>query len=335
MRGLLGPAGLLLAIGLAPPIPSLPAQRNVAPDATVRRVGYLGLRPMGEAATTIVALKDGLRALGRTEGRDYVLEVRLADNDASRYPGLITELTNLKVELIVAASTPAAVAIHKANPTMPIVVGRGPDIVGAGLARSLERPGGLATGIEELNAGNIDKSLRILREAAPTITRVAVLSPAPTPGAHETQYSEAEQSATQTRPYAPCVPNLGNDKLSGIVPGGVEGTTPGAAGSWGRAARSRHRTNRQFARSERQPAVYPHELYAERGGLIAYSADNVAMFRLAATYVDKILKGGKPGDLPLTRWTRENVLLINMRTADAMGMALPPGLLSRAGRIIR
>lgn len=140
----------------------------------VPRIGYIGLRPVNETAASmasITALKEGLRALGYVEGKDYVLEVRIANNDPTRYPALTAELTKLQVKLIVAASTPAAVAIHKANPTMPIVL-RGPDIVGAGLANSAGRPGGAVTGIDEVAAGVSDKRLRLLRQAVPTISRV-------------------------------------------------------------------------------------------------------------------------------------------------------------------
>ena len=159
--------------------------------------------------------------------------------------------------------------------------------------------------------------------------------PAPTVEAHEMQYREAEQAAKEMRlvlsPYRvsaatdfdalfPVVLKDRPDAL--LVLGGV---LPGPA-----IERIVH-----FAGSERLPALYPHELYADRGGLLAYAMDNVAMFRFAATYVDKILKGAKPGDLPITRWTRENALHINSRTAEAMGIALPPSLLARAQRIIR
>lgn len=303
-------------------------------STTVRRLGYLGLRPMREAQPTIGALKHGLRELGYTEARDYVLEVRLADDDPTRYPILIAELTSLDVELIVAASTPAAVAIHKADPAMPIVVGRGPDLVGAGLARSFDRPGSVVTGIEELQTGNIDKSLRVLREAAPAITSVAVLSPAPTPAAHEMQYAEAEQTAKQLgltlRAYRVSATTNFKELLAAVLkerPQGLlvlGGVLPGPAIEQIVA----------FANNERLPAVYPHELYAERGGLIAYAMDSVAMFRFAATYVAKILNGARPGDLPLTRWARENALYVNMATAEATGLTIPTSLLSRATRII-
>src|SRR5688500_2863498 len=145
-----------IAATLAAGLLALFSTASVAQQARLNRelprIGYLGLRPLTESAASmelITALREGLADLGYVEGTDYVMEVRIADNDPTRYPKLITELTQLQVRMIVSAPTPAAVAIHKANPAMPIVV-RGPDIVGAGLARTAKRPGGVVTGIDEL-----------------------------------------------------------------------------------------------------------------------------------------------------------------------------------------
>src|SRR5687767_5038221 len=138
-----------MMVGLVP-LALLPAEQR-GPE--VPRIGYIGLRPLTESAASmesINALKEGLRDLGHVEGKDYVLDVRIANNDPARYPDLTAELSKLQVKVIVAASTPAALAIHKANPTMPLVV-RGPDIIGAGLADSATRPGGVTTGIDELS----------------------------------------------------------------------------------------------------------------------------------------------------------------------------------------
>lgn len=334
MSCLVRPACLLLAIGLALPTSRLLAQADVTASMKVRRLGYLGLRPLSESQATIAALKDGLQESGWIEGRNYHLEVRLADNDPNRYPVLIAELTKLGVEVMVAVSTPAAIAIHKANPMMPIVVG-GQDLVGAGLALSSERPGGVVTGVEEVNAGNTDKSLRLLKEVAPAITSVAVLSPAPTPAAHERQYGEAERSAKQLglaiRAYRvsaatdlkALLSSVEKDRPEGLLVLG--GLLPAPAIEQIVA----------FANSQRLPAVYPHELYAKRGGLLAYAIDTVAMFRFAATYVANILNGATPGDLPLTRWTQENSLHVNVRTAEMIGIVIPPRVMSRAARVVR
>jgi putative ABC transport system substrate-binding protein len=146
-----------MIVGLLPVALLSAEQRSSVPE--VPRIGYIGLRPLTESAASmesITALKEALRDFGHVEGKDYVLDVRIANNDPTRYPALTAELSKLQVKLIVAASTPAAVAIHKANPTMPLVV-RGPDVIGAGLADSASRPTGVTTGIDELSPGITEK----------------------------------------------------------------------------------------------------------------------------------------------------------------------------------
>jgi putative ABC transport system substrate-binding protein len=165
-------------------------------NLNVPHIGYLGFRPLTESVSIeiVAALNEGLRNLGHAEGRDYVLDLRSADDDADRFPALVAELTRLQVKLIFAPSTPAAVAIHKANPAMPIVV-RGPDIVGAGLAQSASRPGGMVTGIDEVGTGDTTKRLRLLKQAVPAISRVAILGSAPSEAGHVRAIAEAEQAA--------------------------------------------------------------------------------------------------------------------------------------------
>ena len=295
-----------------------------------RRIGYVTLRPLNESAAAMVpitALKDGLRDLGYVEGKDYVLEVRTANNDPTRYPELTAELTKLPVKLIVAASTPAAVAIHKANPAMPIVV-RGPDIIGAGLASSASRPGGV-TGIDELAPGISDKRIRMLKQAMPAISRVAVLSSAPTERGHLQAFAEAELAAraigvtvrlfkiTATTDLAAIFASLRSDSVDAVFCSG--GVLP----------RPVLQRIVELAARHRLPAMYPHLDYVELGGLMSYGYRNAEMFRVAATYVDKILKGANPAELPLTIWDR-HYLTVNARTASALGLVIPAAILSQA-----
>lgn len=309
-------------------------QRSATPGVTLHRIGFLGLRPMTETAPSVAALKDGLRQLGRLEGRDYLLEIRLADDDPDRYPALIAELAALKVELIVAASTPAAIAIHTANPAMPIVIGRGPDLVGAGLASSAEHPGGVATGIEELAPGMIDKRLRFLKQAVPTLSHVAVLSSAPTEGAHALQYQEAEQTAkaigVTIRSYRVSAATDFGRVFDEITKDGAEGLL----GLNGVLARPVQRNIVELAAHHRLPAIYPAADFVHVGGFMSLGQRSAEMFRFAATYVDKIFKGAKPGDLPLTNWSRLH-LSVNTTAAAALGITLPASLLSQADEVVR
>jgi putative ABC transport system substrate-binding protein len=308
----------------------LPAQQPGGPPEP-RRIGYVTLRPLNESAAAMVpitALKDGLRDLGYVEGKDYVLDVRTADNDPTRYPELTAELTKLRVKLIVAASTPAAVAIHKANPTMPIVV-RGPDIIGAGLASSATRPGGVTTGIDELAPGISDKRVRMLKQAIPAISRVAVLSSAPTEGGHLQAFAEAELAARAIDVTVRLFRISAVTDLAAIFAGLRSDSVDAVFCSGGVLPRPVLQRIVELAARDRLPAMYPHRDYVELGGLMSYAYRNDEMFRVAATYVDKILKGANPAELPLTIWER-HYLTVNATTASALGLVIPAAVLSQA-----
>jgi ABC-type uncharacterized transport system substrate-binding protein len=302
-------------------------------SVAARRIGFLALRPLPEVAPNLSAFQDGMRELGYVEGKDYVLEVRTANDTPSRYPSLIAELSRLKVELIVAPSTPAAMAIHEAIPTMPIVVARGPDLVGAKLVQSPDRPGGVATGIEELAPGITDKRLRFLKLAVPTIARLAILSPAPTPRGHAVQYDEAEQTAkaigvtlrtykvTATSDFERVFDEIARDGADGLV--GFNGVLP----------RPVQALIVELAARYHLPAMYPAREFVDLGGLMSYGQRGPEMFHFAATYVDRILKGARPGDLPLT--STRSYLSVNTKAAGALRITLSASLLSSADDVVK
>ncbi len=317
----------LMMVGLV--LVALLSAEQRGPEVT--RIGYIGLRPLTESAASmesITALKEGLRDLGHVESKDYVLDVRVANNDPARYPELTAELSKLQVKLIVAASTPAAVAIHKANPTMPLVV-RGPDIIGAGLADNATRPGGVTTGIDELSAGITEKRLRLLKQTVPAISRVAVISSAPTESGHDQAFDEADRVAqaigvalrrfkiSATTDLAPIFAGLRGDGVDAVFCSG--GVLP----------RPVQQRIIELAAQHHLPAMYPLRDYVELGGLMSYAYRNAEMFRLLATYVDKILKGAKPGELPLTIWDR-HYLTVNAKTAATLNITIPATILSQA-----
>jgi len=326
--------GVLIAVAIVTGALLSASQQRASGEP--RRIGYIGLRPLAESAAArepIAALKDGLRELGYIDGTDYALEIRIANNDPSRYPALTRELTQLGVRLIVAASTPAAVAIHQTDPTMPIVV-RGPDIVGAGLAASVSRPGGLVTGIDELATGITETRLRLLNEALPKASRVAVLSSAPTENGHLIAFGEAERAAraigvslklfrvSAATDYAAVFSQLTKDGVDAIFCSG--GVLP-------RPVQLQIVT---LASAERLPGMYPQRDYVELGGMMSYAYRNADMFRAAAGYVDKILKGAKAGDLPIMIWDR-HYLTVNTKAATALGLTLPSPFLSKADEILK
>ena len=305
----------------------LSAHQAGEPVATPPRIGYLGLRPMAEQVIPLAGLRDGLRDLGYLEGKHYVLEIRVVDNVPARYPELIRELTQLGVKLVVAPSTPAAVAIHRENPAMPVVV-RGPDIVGAGLAESAAQPAGVVTGIDELLPGESETRLRLLKQAVPTISRVAVLSSAPTDTGHATALAEAEEAATAlgvTLRAFRVSPTTDFDAIfADVREGGAQAPfclggvlpTPVMKAIVDRAAQAR------------LPAMFPLGDYVVLGGLMSHTYRNDEIFRAVATYVDRILSGAKPGDLPLTIWSKY-YLTLNVTTAATLGITLPPAFLAQ------
>ena len=301
----------------------------------VPHIGFLALRPLTESASmeVVTALKEGLRDLGHAEGRDYVLDLRSADNDADRFPALISELTRRQVRLIFAPSTPAAVAIQKANPAMPIVV-RGPDIVGAGLARSASHPGGMVTGIDEVATGDTVKRLQLLKQAVPAISRVAVLGSAPSEAGHARAVAEAEQAAKAIGVTLKVFRVSATTDLDRIFVGLRSDGIDALLCSGGILPRPVMQRIVELTARHRLPAMYPAIDYVRLGGLLSYGYRNAEMIRAAATYVDKILKGANAGDLPLTIWDRY-YLTVNAKAASAFDLTLPAAFLSQADEVVK
>jgi len=325
--------GAPVLLGLTSLVFASAHQRSANPDVAVQRIGFLGLRPLTEIGVPIAALNKGLRDLGYVEGSDYALDIRVVDNNPDRYPEMIRELTQLRVKLIVAASTPAAVAIHKEAPTMPIVV-RGPDIVGAGLAESVSRPGGVATGIEELDPGESERRLRLLKQAVPTISHVAVLSSAPTDNGHATALAEAEQAAKSIGVTLRVFRVSATTNFDAIFADIARNGAQAVFCLGGVLSRPVMKTIVDLAAQHRLPGMYPLRDYVDLGGLMSDAYRNDEIFHAAATYVDRILKGAKPGDLPLTIWTKY-YLTVNATTAAKLGIILPQSLLSQAAEVVK
>jgi putative ABC transport system substrate-binding protein len=294
-----------------------------------QRIGLLlGDDPEGGAA----AFRAALQALGYTEGRNLTIEQRSSLNPpAGTNPA--ADLARMKLELIVAHSLPGALALRTANPDMPLVIVTTPGFVTNGFARTLERPGGNATGIDELPPGVTGRRLELLKAAAPTISRVALLSTTPGTGSHETQLADAQAAASRlgitAKPFrATTVPEL-KQALSAIGADGMDGLLNFQGGL--------SYVNRQlivdFAGSQRMPAIYQATVFAEAGGLMTWAPDLVDQFRMAAEYVVQILKGARPGDLAV-RHPRRYYLTLNRAAAKALGLTFPPALLAKADNVL-
>ena len=299
----------------------------------IARIGYLASNLTNQSP--LEAFRQGLRDLGYDEGRNVVIEYRDAQGKLEPLPALAVELVALKVDVIVASSTAAALAAKQATTVVPIVFATVPDPVGTGLVTSLARPGGNITGLSNLNADLVGKGLEYLTQAVPGARRVAVLSQ---PGAFgerteremlkaaevaaevlgiQLQFVEARGPADIDKAFSE-ITGARADALIVLVSGMLLGERSRVV---------------DFAARNRLPVVYTFRELVDAGGLMSYGTSLADLFRRAASYVDKILKGAKPADLPVEQPVKLE-LVINLKTAQALGLTLPPTLLARADQVI-
>ena len=304
------------------------------PAGKVYRIGYIQTATPDEQAHLTRAFEDALRELGYVEGRNAVFERRFAWGKQERLPELAAELVRLNVDVIMTGGNPVIAAVKQATSTIPIVMGASRDPVGAGFIASLARPGGNITGLtSETGLEIVGKYLELTKEVVPNASRVALLlNPIP-PGA--ANYRKATENAANNLGVSLSVVEArGRDELEGAF-----------------AAMARERVDAlvvqsdpvfftarsqivQLAMKHRLPAVYQAREFPEVGGLMSYG-DNVSYrFRRAAVYVDKILKGTKPGELPVEQSPKIE-FVINLRTAKAIGAVIPQSLLVRADEVIQ
>lgn len=319
---------LVIAIGLGALAP-LGALGQVA---KVRRIGIFTL---GQAPATanIEAFRQGLREHGYVEGQGIALEYRFAQGKLDRLPALAEELVRLNVDIIVTESTAAAQAAKQASARIPIVMAvGGGDPVKYGLVASLRRPGGNVTGLTLVGADRSGKQLELLKEAIPRTTLVAVIYNAANPvSAQFLQEAEAasrllglQLKLVEVRKPADL------DEAFRIV----AEARPSAFITLGDAMLLNNRERiGNFAVANRLPGAFPSSEFAEAGGLIAYGPNLAAVYHRAAAFVDKILKGAKPGELPVEQPTKFE-LVVNLKTAKALGLKIPPPILARADRVI-
>ena len=310
--------------------PSLVAEAQL--PSKVPRIGFLATNAPAEYPDLLEAFRQGLRDLGYVEGQNITIEYRWAEGRVERFSDFAVELVGLKVDVIVATSSPLALAARNATRTIPIVFVTAADPLGQGLVAAIAHPGGNITGCSLLAPEIVARQLQILKETVPTVSRVAVLSnPANSYTALLVKETEAAARSLRIR-----VQPLGVRRTAALdgAFSAIAKERPGALFVLFDPVLLGHRTRiTEFANKNRLPAMYPHKEYAEAGGLIAYGVDLRDNFRRAATYVDKILKGAKPGDLPIEQPTKFE-LAINLKTAKALGLTIPPSLLQRADQVI-
>ncbi len=302
--------------------------------AKVPHIGWLG-GPTRESADAFVReFQRGLKDLGWVEGQNIVIEWRFGGGRAEQLPDLAAELVRLCVDLIVAPSTPTIFAAKNATKAIPIVMVSGGDPVGLGLVASLARPGGNITGLTSTVGPEIaGKQLELLKETVPKISRMAVLWNPTTPG-NALALREAEIAARALRVELQLLEARRlNDFESAFAAMSTKGA--GALLVLGDVMFTTYRIRlANLAVKSRLPAIYGARQFVDEGGLMSYGANVLDNFRRAAVYVDKILKGAKPGDLPIERSTKFE-LVINLNTAKALGLTIPPSVLRRADEIIQ
>ncbi len=313
-------AGATLSLGAAPPPRRIP------------RVGFLIGTIPGSVSPLETALSDELQRLGLIQGVTIQLEIRRATREGD-LPRQAAELAAMDLDLIVAAALPQALAMRAANPKQPMVVATAAGLVSNGFAQSLERPGGVVTGMEELTPGITARRLELLAQAAPGLKRVALLSTTPGIGGHEMQLTEAETAASRLgiaiTPYRATTEAELKQALAAIAADRHQGVQLFQGGL---ALGQRHAIVR-FCEAQRLPAIYQSALFVHAGGLMAYAPDQEVQFRQAARFVDRILKGARPGDLPILRPDRY-LLTVNRTAAAEIGLTLSQGLTAKADVIV-
>jgi len=309
----------------------LPRVIHAQAPAKARRIGLLMSTTSEAAAHIVAAFEDGLRGLGHSEGKDVVLEYRWAESHAERFAELAADLVRQHMDVIVASSQAAAIASARATKAIPIVMVNVSDPVAVGLVGSLARPGGNVTGLSQQLTPEIRaKQLQLLKEALPRVSRVAVLwSSSTTVGLSE--YEAAGQSmGVRVRFVELRSPEdlgrvfaaMASDRVDALV---VPGDT---------LLFIQRRRVVELARDHRLPAMYSLREFTEAGGLMSYSARLTEQFRRAAVYVDKILRGATPSTLPVESPSQYE-LALNLKTAKALGLTIPPALLIRADEVIQ
>jgi putative tryptophan/tyrosine transport system substrate-binding protein len=299
----------------------------------VGRVGYLLGATRAQTSHLVKAFEDGLRDLGYVPGRNVVIEYRFADGKAERLPQLAQDLVRLKVDVIVTGSNQHVIAAKQATTTIPIVMVYVRDPVGAGLVASVSRPRGNVTGLsQDVGAEIPGKRLALLKEFVPKLSRVAVLAnPDFLPALATLKAMEAPARTlgmTVVRFDA-----RGPGDLEGVFAAVTRARSDALVVTGGPVQFNMRTQIAQLALRHRLPSISGIIEDVEAGGLMSYGASLSDQWRRAATYVDKILKGAKPGDLPVEQPTKFE-LVINLKTAKALGLTIPPSLLTRADKVI-
>ena len=320
--------------GITVSLLAAPLAAEAQPAGKVPRVGYLSPGSSSDPGRQrrFDAFRQGLRELGYVEGQNIAIESRWAEGNYDRHPGHAAELVRLKVDVIVAVGGPASQAAQQATRTIPIVMSVVIDPIGSGLVATAAHPGGNVTGLTMMTTNLIGGQLEALKEVVPKVSQVALLWNPTNPGsAPQLREVEAAARVLGVRLQALEV------RVLREIDSAFAAITRERAGALlvladGMLTNQRKQIA-ELAAERRLPAAYPQREFVEAGGLMAFSANPLDLERRAATYVDKILRGARPGDLPIEQPTKLD-LVINLKTAKALGLTIPPSVLLRADQVI-
>jgi putative ABC transport system substrate-binding protein len=301
--------------------------------AKTPRVGLLLQGTSSSLTSRIEGFREGLRERGYVEGKNITVEQRFDDDREENLPALAAELVALRVDVIVAAATPAVKAAQQATTAIPIVIVHSADPVALRLVTSFARPGGNVTGLSSASPDYSGKQLELLKEVVPKLSRIAILRNAANPGTaiafREMQdavrvlkLSVQSLEIHRTEDFAPAFKNLAKQRGTGLVT------------LLDPLVVSQRKRIVELASENRLPAIYPQKEFVEAGGLMAYGAELTDSYRRAAIFVDKILKGAKPAELPIEYPTQFS-FAVNLNTAKEMGLTIPPMVLARADKVIK
>jgi ABC-type uncharacterized transport system substrate-binding protein len=305
----------------------------------VPRIGYLSrdLHPADSRAPSprnLEAFRHGLRELGYVEGKNIIIEYRYSDGRNERLPALAEELVGLKTDIIVADSYASANAAKQVTKTIPIIMTSGADPIATGLATSLSRPGGNITGLTNLTPQLLGKRIEVLKELVPNVSRFAVLDtvtsvakPMFNDGKAAAQSLGVNLKLVEVRTPNPDLEGAFRVIIKERVGGLIAGTGPLGSSLY-------RKTILELVERNRLPAIYPSEPWVEDGGLTYYGANIPDLYRRAATYVEKILKGSKPANLPIEQPTKFE-LVVNLKAAKEIGLTIPQRVLLKADRVIK
>jgi len=299
----------------------------------VYRIVYLGNSSPTLEADLVDAFRQGLRNLNYVEGQNVVIEYRWAEGRNDLFPALVAEAVRLKADVLVTSGTPATLAAKEATRTTPIVIAAMGDPISAGVVASLARPGGNITGLASMSPEIDGKRLELLTDLLKGVSRIAVLWNPTNPGNAARLRNIQHAAAILRLTLEPVVGAADSQALEKGFQAIVDGRAQALVVEPDRGLLAHRVQIVAFTAKRRLPTLYPYREFVQAGGLVSYAPSYPAMFRRAATYVDKILKGAKPSDLPIEQPTTFE-LVINAKTAEAQNLTIPPSVLARADQVI-